>query len=127
MRYTPTQQLTADVLAWPGTSVRLGERGEFAFDAHGHELGHLHGDRVAHFFFNRALGAELREAGRVGPHPVAPQSPKMGARAIETDADVDDIRAMLRLNYEHWEARAAARAQGAGGPGAQRVQALNAD
>lgn len=110
MPYTPTQQLTVDVLAWPGTSVRLGERGEYAFDAHGHELGHLHGDRVAHFFFNRQLGAELHEAGRVGPHPVAPKSVKMGARPIESEADVADILTMMRLNYEHWEARAAEKA-----------------
>lgn len=100
MPYTPTQQLTADVLAWPGTSVRLGSRGEYAFDAHGRELGHLHGDRVAHFFFDRRLGSELREAGRVGPHPVAPKSVKLGAREIDAAEDVADIRAMLRLNYE---------------------------
>lgn len=100
MPYTPTQQLTAEVLSWPGTSVRLGQRGEYAFDARGRELGHLHGDRVAHFFFDRRLGAELREAGRVGPHPVAPQSVKLGARELASAADVDDVRAMLRLNYE---------------------------
>jgi hypothetical protein len=66
----------------------------------GVEIGHLHGDRAAHFGFPRDVGAELREQGRVGPHPVNPHSAKMAARRIEDEADVDDVIALMRLNYD---------------------------
>jgi hypothetical protein len=78
----------------------MGQRGEFGFTVNGQPIGHLHGDRSAHFGFPRELGAELRDAGRVGPHPVNPHSTKMAARRIETDDDVRDVIALLRLNYD---------------------------
>lgn len=77
-----------------------GARGEFGFRVGGHEIGHLHGDRAAHFGFPRDVGAELREQGRVGPHPVNPRSPRMAARPIETEADVREVIELMRLNYE---------------------------
>ena len=64
------------------------------------EIGHLHGDHAAHFGFPRDVGAELREQGRVAPHPVNPYSTKMAARAIEDDEDVRDVIALMRLNYD---------------------------
>lgn len=101
MTQTATQQLTAEVLTWPGTSVRFGSRGEYGFWAGDRELGHLHGDRVAHFFFaDRRLGQELRDSGQVGPHPVNRHSPKLAARDIAGPADVEAVRELLRLNYD---------------------------
>lgn len=100
MSITPTQQLTAEVLTWPGTTARIGERGEYGFVVDGRELGHLHGDRVAHFGFPRDVGQALRDAGRVGPHPVNRHSPKLAAREIRTPDDVADVLALLRLNYD---------------------------
>ena len=94
------EQITEVVTAWPGVEAGVGRRGEWAFTVSGREIGHLHGDRAAHFGFPRELGAELREQGRVGPHPVNPHSTKMAARRIETDADVDDVIALMRLNYD---------------------------
>ena len=66
----------------------------------GHEIGHLHGDRVAHFGFPRDVGAALREQGRVGPHPVNRHSTKLAARQIEGDDDVRDVIELMRLNYD---------------------------
>lgn len=97
---TTTQQLTTAVLDWPGTAVRIGTRDEYGFYAGARELRHLHGDRVAHFGFPRALGTALREAGRVGPHPVNPHSPKLAARELRGQEDVAEVLALLRLNYE---------------------------
>ncbi len=82
-----------------------GERGEFAFKFGGEELGHLHGDHVAHFGFPRELGAQLREQGRVGPHPVNRHSTKMAARRIEGEADVLEVIELMRLNYNRVTAR----------------------
>jgi hypothetical protein len=96
----PSEQITEEVTSWPGVEAGPGRRGEFAFKVSGREIGHLHGDRVAHFWFPREVGAELRESGRVGPHPVNPHSAKMAARAIETSDDVRDVIELMRLNYE---------------------------
>jgi Family of unknown function (DUF5519) len=97
---TPSQVITAEVTSWPGVEAGPGSRGEFGFRVDGHEIGHLHGDHAAHFGFPRELGATLREQGRVGPHPVNRHSTKMAARRIETVADISDVIALMRLNYE---------------------------
>ncbi len=97
---TASQQISEEVGSWPGIEAGPGERGEFAFKLGGHDIGHLHGDRSAHFGFPRALGAELREQGRVGPHPVNPHSTKLAARRIEDQADVRDVIELMRLNYD---------------------------
>lgn len=64
-------RITEVVTSWPGVVAVTGERGEWSFRRGDAEIGHLHGDRVAHFGFPRDLGARLRAEGRVGPHPVA--------------------------------------------------------
>lgn len=97
---TPSKRITDEVTSWPGIEAGFGSRGEFGYRVNGREVGHLHGDRVAHFGFPRELGAQLREAGRVGPHPVNPHSTKMAARALQTDDDVEDVIALMRLNYD---------------------------
>jgi hypothetical protein len=97
---TVSERITLEVTAWPGVEAGYGKRGEWGFRVDGKEIGHLHGDRVAHFGFPRDVGAELREAGRVGPHPVNPHSTKMAARAIQSEDDVRDVIALMRLNYD---------------------------
>lgn len=100
----PSETIEAEVGSWPDVTSGYGRRGEFSFVFDGKELGHLHGDRAAHFGFPRELGAQLRAAGRVGPHPVNPHSTKLAARPIEDEDDVHDVIALMRLNYERIEA-----------------------
>jgi hypothetical protein len=97
---TASERITAEVTSWPGVEAGSGSRGEFGFRVGGHEIGHLHGDRSAHFGFPREIGAELREQGRVGPHPVNRHSTKMAARQIESEADIEEVIALMRLNYD---------------------------
>jgi pyridoxamine 5'-phosphate oxidase family protein len=97
---TASERITATVTEWQGVEAGFGRRGEWAFTVGGREIGHLHGDRVAHFGFPRDVGARLREEGRVGPHPVNPHSTKMAARPIDGEADVRDVIELMRLNYE---------------------------
>jgi len=97
---TASQLITAEVTSWPGVEAGPGRRGEFAFKVGRREIGHLHGDHTAHFGFPKEVGARLREAGRVGPHPVAPHKPAWAARRIEGDDDVRDVIELLRLNYD---------------------------
>jgi hypothetical protein len=97
---TASRRITDEVISWPGVQAGPGSRGEYGFTVGGRPIGHLHGDRVAHFGFPRDVGARLRKEGRVGPHPVNPHSTKMASRTIESDEDVRDVVALLRLNYD---------------------------
>jgi Family of unknown function (DUF5519) len=97
---TASEQITEEVTSWPGVESGYGKRGEFAFTVGPREVGHLHGDHAAHFAFTPELGAELREQGRIVDHPVFPGKPKYGARRIESEDDVQDVIALMRLNYD---------------------------
>jgi hypothetical protein len=102
---TPSHRITEEVTSWPGVEAGPGRRGEFSFTVGKREIGHLHGDRAAHFGFPKELGAELRAQGRVGPHPVAPHKTSWAARRIEDDDDVRDVIELMRLNYDRVVAR----------------------
>lgn len=97
--------ITREVTAWPGVEAGPGRRGEFGFRVGRREIGHLHGDRSAHFGFSKAVWEELYAAGRITYHPVFPDKKGWGARRIESDDDVRDVIAMLRLNYDRAVAR----------------------
>jgi Family of unknown function (DUF5519) len=101
----PSERITEEVTSWPGVAAGPGSRGEFAFKVGGREIGHLHGDHAAHFGFPKKLWARLFEQGRIDYHPVFPGRPGFGARGIESEADVDDVIALMRLNYERVVAR----------------------
>ena len=95
---TPAARITAEVTSWPGVAAAHGSRGELAFRVGRREIGHLHGDRVAHFGFPRAVWRELMDAGRIVRHPVAHDG--WGARPIAGLEDEADVIALLRLNYD---------------------------
>jgi hypothetical protein len=97
---TASEQITAEVTAWPGVTAGPGRRGEFAFKVGRREIGHLHGDRTAHFGFPRAVFDDLYAQGRVTYHPVFPDKPGPAARSIAGDDDVRDVIALMRLNYD---------------------------
>jgi hypothetical protein len=97
---TASQQITAEVTSWPGVDAAPGSRGEFAFKLGRREIGHLHGDRAAHFSFPKQVWAELMKQGRIVPHPVFPDAVGPAARRIESEADVSDVIALMRLNYD---------------------------
>ena len=86
-----------------GVGFRVGRR----------EIGHLHGDRVLHIGFPKAVWHELHDAGRIDYHPVFPGKPGYASRALVTDADVEDAIALLRLNYDRAVERHGVRAGGA--------------
>jgi Family of unknown function (DUF5519) len=104
-RQRPSERITEAVTSWPGVTAGPGERGEFSFRVGRREIGHLHGDRAAHFGFPKQVWHELHDAGRIDYHPVFPGRPGFGARLIETDDDVRDVIAIMRLNYERVVAR----------------------
>ncbi len=107
MTATASEQITEEVTSWPGVEAGAGKRGEFAFKIGRREIGHLHGDHAAHFFFPKETWAELKAEGRIEHHPVFPDREGPAARRIESAADVHDVIALMRLNYEIVTARSA--------------------
>jgi hypothetical protein len=99
---TASQQITREVTSWPGVEAGPGRRGEFAFKVGRREIGHLHGDRAAHFSFPKQVWADLFEQGRIVHHPVFPGRQGPAARRIEDEADVRDVIEMMRLNYDRF-------------------------
>ena len=101
----PSERITDEVTSWPGVTTGPGRRGEFAFKVGGREIGHLHGDHAAHFGFPKDVWTTLFDDRRIDYHPVFPGKAGFGARRIETEADVDDVIALMRINYERVIAR----------------------
>ena len=102
---TPSERITDEVTSWPGVEAGPGRRGEFAFRLGRREIGHLHGDHAAHFSFPKDVWADLMEQGRIVAHPVFPDREGPAARRIEDEADVADVIALMRLNYDRAVAR----------------------
>ena len=100
-----SERIAAEVTSWPGVEADTEERGELAFKLGGREIGHLHGDHAAHFSFPKQVWAELVEQGRIVHHPVFPGRQGPAARVISSDADVADVIALFRLNYDRAVAR----------------------
>jgi hypothetical protein len=100
-----SERITAEVTSWDGIEAGTGKRGEFGFRLGKREIGHLHGDHAAHFFFGSDRWEELAAQGRIVEHPVFPGRHGPAARRIEDEADVEDVIALMRINYEDTKAR----------------------
>ena len=99
-RQRASERITETVTAWPGVTAGPGRRGEFAFTLGGREIGHLHAAHAAHFAFPKSVWVDLKEQGRIDDHPVFPGRQGLGARRIESESDIDDVIALLRINYD---------------------------
>jgi hypothetical protein len=97
---TASRRIIEEATSWPGVEAGPGRRGELSLRLGRREIGHLHGDHAAHFSFPKQVWLELREQGRIVEHPVFPGKQGPAARSIEDEADVRDVIALLRLNYD---------------------------
>jgi hypothetical protein len=97
---TASEQITDEVTSWPGVVAGPGPRDELAFKVGRREISHLHGDHTAHFGFPKDVWIELFDEGRISEHPIFPGKIGPAARRIESQADIDDVIALTRLNYE---------------------------
>jgi hypothetical protein len=95
-----SRRITEEVTSWPGVEAATGRRGEWGFTLGRRQLGHLHGDHAAHFSFPKEVWDELHAEGRIGEHPVFPGKRGPASRRIESEADVDEVIALIRLNYD---------------------------
>ncbi len=99
-----SERFRDEVLSWPGVEARPHRFGGIEFRVQGHEIGHLHGDRLADLPFPRRIREELVAEGRARPHHVLPQTGWVSYR-IRGEADVEGALDLFRRNYERLTAR----------------------
>lgn len=105
----PSRRIVEAVTAWDGVTAGTDSRGKLSFRVGGREIGHLHGEVAAHFFFGRKLWSELKAARRIADHPIFPGRQGPAARRMASEEDVREVIALMRLNYEAVTARQAVR------------------
>lgn len=107
---TASDLIVETVTRWPGVSAEPGRQGSLSLRFNTkRELAHLHGNHAAHFTFPKDLGDQLKEAARVKEHPLGQKYRGLAARPIENDEDIEDVIALIRMNYEREVERDATR------------------
>lgn len=94
-----SNRITEQVTSWEGVTSRFHRYGGVEFRLGRVELGHIHGDHLADLPFPKTTRDELISSGRAEPHHVLPDTGWV-SRRIGSDADVEDVIALFRLNYQ---------------------------
>jgi len=99
-----------EVSSWDGVETRPHRFGGVEFRVRGHEIGHLHGSRLADLPFPIRMRKELVAEGKAEPHHLLPQTGWVSCypRGPEDAPAVIDL---FRLNYEHLVQRGEKKAQ----------------
>ena len=103
------KQIESEVGGWSGVETRAHRFGGVEFRVNGHEIGHLHGERMADLPFPVRMREELVASGKAEVHHVLPQTGWVSYR-IRRPGDVEGALGLFRKNYERLTARKEARA-----------------
>jgi hypothetical protein len=95
-----------EVLSWPNVTAHPHRFGGVEFQVNGHEIGHLHGDRLADLPFPVRVRRELVADGRASPHHILPDTGWVSYYMRSMD-DLAGAIALFRLNYERLTGRIA--------------------
>ena len=93
-----------EVAGWPGVEERAHRFGGREFRVNGHEIGHLHGDRLADLPFSVKVREELVASGKARTHHVMPQTGWV-SYPIRQSEDVAGALELFGRNYERLTAR----------------------
>jgi hypothetical protein len=94
----------SEVAGWPGVEERAHRFGGREFRVNGHEIGHLHGDRLADLPFPVKVREELVASGKARVHHVMPQTGWV-SYPIRQPEDVAGALELFGRNYERLTAR----------------------
>ena len=108
---TIAEQIEREILSWPDFTAHPHRFGGVEFHVNQHELGHLHGDRLADLPFPVRVRRELVAAGRAAPHHILPNTGWV-SYYIRSAADVPGAIELFRLNYDRLAQRSRAAAAG---------------
>lgn len=93
------ERIEGELFRWPGVEARPHRFGGVEFRIRGHEIGHLHGERLADLPFPKKVREELVSEGRAQPHHVMPETGWASYR-IRGLEDVEGALELFRLNYD---------------------------
>jgi hypothetical protein len=103
------ETIEREVGGWPGVEMRPHRFGGVEFRVNGHEIGHLHGERMADLPFPVRMREELVGAGKAQVHHVLPETGWVSYR-IRQPEDVGSALELFRKSYERLTARKGAEA-----------------
>jgi hypothetical protein len=103
------ETIEREVKGWPGVESRVHWFGGVEFRVNGHEIGHLHGDRMADLPFPVRMRKELVGSGKAQLHHVLPQTGWV-SYYLRGEEDVAGALDLFRQNYDRLTARTGARA-----------------
>jgi hypothetical protein len=89
-----------EVSGWPGVEARPHRFGGIEFRVRGHEIGHLHGSRMADLPFPIRMRKELVAEGKARPHHLLSQTGWVSYYPRGPE-DAPAVVELFRLNYEH--------------------------
>lgn len=103
---TAADAVTDIVTTWEGVEAHDHRFGGVEFRLGRRELGHLH-RTWADLPFTKRVRDELVQSGLAQPHHILPDSGWVTV-PMRTDAEVQNVVALLRQNYERYQAAGAA-------------------
>ena len=98
------EAIKREVTGWPGVKAKPHRFNGIEFRVRGHEIGHLHGDRLADLPFSVRARKELVAQGKAQLHHVLPQTGWV-SYPIRGEDDVAGPLELFRLNYDRLTAR----------------------
>lgn len=98
------EKIEREVASWDGVEARPHRFGGVEFRVRGHEIGHLHGSRLADLPFPVRVRKKLVAEGRARLHHVLPESGWV-SYSIRGEEDVEGALELFRLNYDLITAR----------------------
>ncbi len=101
-----TELVEREVMSWLNVEKLPHRFGGVEFRVNGHEIGHLHGNRLADLPFPVHMREELVAAGRASLHHVLPQTGWV-SYYIRGPESVPGLIELFRLNYERYNRPAA--------------------
>jgi hypothetical protein len=96
---TIAQQIEHEVMSWPGVSSAPHRYGGTEYRVAHHEIGHLHGSRLADLPFPRRVRDALLASGEAERHHILPETGWV-SKPIRGVEDVPAVVALFRKNYE---------------------------
>ena len=99
-----------EVLGWPGVFKKRDEDGPGGIGVTGYRLGrkqigHVHDNGHADFWFPREVRDELIQSGQAISQPAFPNSRTTASYRIRSAEDVPGAQELFRMNYERVAAR----------------------
>jgi hypothetical protein len=99
-----SEEIRREVLGWPGVEAKPYRFGGFEFRVGGHEIGHLHGSRLADLPFPVRVRKKLVANDKARPHHLLTKT-GWASYPIRDEEDVPGVLELFRLSYERLTAQ----------------------